>query len=539
MRLPESKIKEAILHPEEEVRLSALTYFANSFTTDELAKTLVIESVEKYGRDSAFRILRAAERLPQSESSFNWLLNELQSDFDPSNVDQANYKFAVCLALLSAPLELLVEQKNKILECPSFAPELVPALNELTTMASWDWDTGWKAFNAFIRELQRSEFTNNHAWHHNRLIRVLGRMDDGVDQILNLLKGIYRGTDRSLMQWADPSIVELAGEMRLKEAIPFIIDRLYEGNESVLDICGPVLAKIGGDEVVEAVSECWANGNEDIRFICTEALDHIHTDLSAETCLEFLNDEGDFEIKLHLGQAVLSHFTLGQVDAIREMVLGDDDELEPDQWDLRHRLVATATITGERFPEYEEWHQDAVSTKYGWGHRDRTRIADNFRIDEPEPEFEADVDDDIFPEPRAKKISRNDRCPCGSGKKFKKCCIDKDFEWLEDEDGNIFKSIPMSDEMVDVLQSQREAFVKTHGREPGPNDPVFPDMPHPEHLEHEMVQAMKLANIDPAKIYAFEKTGRLVTEENQDVLTEADLAEWEAAIDEYERNGKE
>ena len=47
---------------------------------------------------------------------------------------------------------------------------------------------------------------------------------------------------------------------------------------------------------------------------------------------------------------------------------------------------------------------------------------------------------------------------------------------------------------------------------------------------------MKRANIDPAKIYAFEKTGRLVTEDNQGILTEADLLEWEAAIDEYERN---
>lgn len=24
-----------------------------------------------------------------------------------------------------------------------------------------------------------------------------------------------------------------------------------------------------------------------------------------------------------------------------------------------------------------------------------------------------------------KKISRNDPCPCGSGKKFKQCCVDK------------------------------------------------------------------------------------------------------------------
>jgi len=36
-----------------------------------------------------------------------------------------------------------------------------------------------------------------------------------------------------------------------------------------------------------------------------------------------------------------------------------------------------------------------------------------------------------------KKISRNAFCHCGSGKKYKKCCEDKDFEWVEDEDGNL------------------------------------------------------------------------------------------------------
>ncbi|MHB8898102.1 MAG: hypothetical protein ACYC6Y_05095 [Thermoguttaceae bacterium] len=41
-------------------------------------------------------------------------------------------------------------------------------------------------------------------------------------------------------------------------------------------------------------------------------------------------------------------------------------------------------------------------------------------------------------------------------------------------------------------------------------------------------------------IYAFEKTGLLVTEQNEHLLSEKDLAEWEAAIDEYEaRQGNE
>src|SRR6516225_17528 len=92
----------------------------------------------------------------------------------------------------------------------------------------------------------------------------------------------------------------------------------------------------------------------------------------------------------------------------------------------------------------------------------------------------------------------------------------------------------MSQEMVDLLEEQRQMFIDKYGREPGPNDPVFFDMPPLEHIEHQTVEAMKRAGIDPAIIYAYEKTGRLVTEENQHLLPETALDEWQAAIEEYE-----
>ena len=46
---------------------------------------------------------------------------------------------------------------------------------------------------------------------------------------------------------------------------------------------------------------------------------------------------------------------------------------------------------------------------------------------------------------------------------------------------------------------------------------------------------MKVAGLNPAFVYAFEKTGLLVTEQNQHLIPEKDLAEWDAAIEEYER----
>ncbi len=39
--------------------------------------------------------------------------------------------------------------------------------------------------------------------------------------------------------------------------------------------------------------------------------------------------------------------------------------------------------------------------------------------------------------------------------------------------------------------------------------------------------------VDPALIYAFKKTGRLVTEKNQRFLSQREMAEWTDAVEEY------
>ena len=134
-----------------------------------------------------------------------------------------------------------------------------------------------------------------------------------------------------------------------------------------------------------------------------------------------------------------------------------------------------------------------------------------------------------------KRLSANALCPCGSSKNYGFCCWDKGFEWLEDEDGKIYKSTPISPEVKEMLEQLRQAFIAKYGREPGPDDLLFPDMPHPEHLESMMVEEMKAAGMNPAFIYAFEKTGLLVSEQNQHLISDEDLAAWDAAIEEYGR----
>lgn len=129
------------------------------------------------------------------------------------------------------------------------------------------------------------------------------------------------------------------------------------------------------------------------------------------------------------------------------------------------------------------------------------------------------------------KISRNDPCPCGSGDKYKKCCIDEVFTWVRDSDGNVFREIEMTDELRELLQVQRQKLIDKQGRPPSPQDRVF-DEPT-ELVEHRIVETMKAAGIPPAIIYAFEKTGILVSETNQHKIPNADLEKFNAAFDEW------
>jgi len=45
------------------------------------------------------------------------------------------------------------------------------------------------------------------------------------------------------------------------------------------------------------------------------------------------------------------------------------------------------------------------------------------------------------------------------------------------------------------------------------------------------VQAARESGMDPALVYAMNKTGRIVTKENMRFLTEADIREWNDAVD--------
>ncbi len=137
------------------------------------------------------------------------------------------------------------------------------------------------------------------------------------------------------------------------------------------------------------------------------------------------------------------------------------------------------------------------------------------------------------------KIGRNQPCPCGSGKKFKHCCYGKAYTIVDEDETSYTTELPIGDEMAGLLERSAEEFERHFGRRPGSSDPLFlmKYSMSDSDVERLTVEAMERTGMDPAKIYAYRKTGRLLGEDYLNNYPDHVIAEWDAAISEYDELG--
>jgi hypothetical protein len=383
VRLPEAKIKQAILHPESEIRLTAVNYFAGSQSSDPEVMPLVIEAIEKYGRDSSFRLLRDAEHLVQTAATLDWLINELRWDFDTQDINADNLRFALGLVVLAASVDLLGKRKADIDCLTAFPAELRGPLDERLEMANWGVEKCWETLEELGRKtMKKSDFTANETRNASRIIESLARFrNERGDMVLNLLQGNYPAKGRQLMRWLEPEIIRLAGQMRLESTIPIMIGHLHSDEDSLIDAAETALIKIGTDAVVEAIADDWWDAGDDFRGVAADVLVEIHSDLCVKNCLDFLDFEDELETAVSLGHSVLSHFAFEAIEPVQEFFMIEEDDWSADHFDLLYHLVASATIMDVRFPNYERWRQQAQDNNWGWTDYKCPRLTDAFRSD--------------------------------------------------------------------------------------------------------------------------------------------------------------
>src|SRR5262249_41980849 len=136
MRLPEAKIKQALVHPDKMVRQEALLYFADCHSRDAEVMPLASQAAETYGRRQAFLHVHVVAQLAQTEATVEWAIKELHREVDKAH-DLDSYFPALSRLLCSADPHLLAPRADQILQAPGFFTALAQEFRDRLQLATW------------------------------------------------------------------------------------------------------------------------------------------------------------------------------------------------------------------------------------------------------------------------------------------------------------------------------------------------------------------------------------------------------------------
>ena len=439
MRFPEAKIKDAILHRDSGIRARATYYFAKSFSHDLSLMPLVIKSVETYGKQDAYHVIGASRDLPQTEESIAWVIDELNHE---QSDEYENYTYNLSMVLVEADPALLVAKESAILEVRHFMPDLHAPFSERLQMLSWDEGTCWRKLEEFCEDSKDKQYINEvNLGHAHQIVEALARYGDDCEAKVHEVLNQKTDDTRHPLNWMLPLVIRLAGLARLDSTIPLLISNLLADNDDLSnEECAEALTRIGKPAVVETITSAYPTAPHHFRLYAIEPLEHIRSDLAVEKCLHLLGQEKEGEIRLNLAQALLTQLASQGIEAARQLLLGRKLDFEGEG--LRSYLLETCAITGERFPEYDEWLATEKQDKAE--HRKRIKELEDdpeglllFALEKltgkkpstapkAEPLHPRILASNLLLNPEQRqKVGRNDTCPCGSGKKFKNCCLRK------------------------------------------------------------------------------------------------------------------
>ncbi len=322
-RLPEAKIKEAIVHPEKLVRQEALRYFADGFSRDAAVMLLAIQAIETHGRSQAFLHAHVLSHLAQNEATVEWAIREPHREQDQAE-DHDSYLPALSRLVCSADPQLVAPRADAILQAPGFVKVLIPEFQERRQLASWDADPCWMERERLCAEGVAKQDSSDVAFGHaSGVVEALARQGEKyIDRMLDLLRKEREDFENDPMTWLEIFLVMRAGEMRREPASPLVVKKLHACGEILSEQCVEALGTIGTDAAAEAVAEGGLESEWDYRRYASSAREKIPSDTTVRKCLALLPPDKDLSIRTNLADALLGQFADEGIEPAREMVQG-------------------------------------------------------------------------------------------------------------------------------------------------------------------------------------------------------------------------
>ena len=452
-----------LLHEDRLLRDFAKRYFDYTYQLGPLTADHYWAGIDQFaGSDEALSFASTLSKLPDTETSLKRLLAALASE--PSKNMAYHYQQAV----RDVDLPVLVANRQAVLGCSHLLPHVKKHLELRLELLEQTPESAWEQLMQHGRELADQSAEAFDYSKSDALVEAAARGGAGVCQ-----QALLTLADASAAEdWREIFAVRVLGVARCAEAIDALVEKFRVDADVLREEVNKALSRIGTREVIDGIVRFYPGQRWDVRLYAHASLGNIkspHCVPALLACLEaekalaeavpeaLAEAETDDEVEAEvdddgtiIDSILIDLAQLGSlvgIDESRRRISGSPND--PEFMHLQETLLATAIIRGVELPEASDWRKQAEETA-----RRRTtamarmghffsKLRDNWNatgVSQPdggglydtgarEPLAKTDWKNAVQPRERlapirnaAPKVGRNDKCPCGSGKKYKKCC---------------------------------------------------------------------------------------------------------------------
>jgi len=415
--LSESQVKPFLLREDRHVRDAAASYLRGCWSRDPELVPLVVRACGKYSDETMLRGLGACKRFTMTQEGLDRVLAHIAGTGDRNAVFNLNRSVA------RAPVALLEANEAALARARNVARETLERVRRRSALAARPTEELWMKLHDLSRRCSGEKYDS--AFADDIVAALAERGEPDAGRVCEALK-----SPEARGRWVEVSLADLAGALRLREAVPILVEKFGVDDEYMPHRSAEALARIGAVEAVRFIRDGFARWDTWPRFKAASALGDIKREESADAALALLETEADVTVRTGLCLSLCDLLTDRCVGPVaREIERGYDSMYTR----LEDHLLTAADMLGIALPEGDRWRAEreeqdrwrakrrAEMEEMGARYAElKRRGIDPFaglgRADGPAGPLAASRSRD-----RARP-SLNAPCPCGSGKKYKRCC---------------------------------------------------------------------------------------------------------------------
>ncbi len=412
MKISREQKLAALGHSDVFVRSTILSLFGKDRDRGPDVTLRAVAAVDRYGWDAAFEFPHQLIDLALDAATAPWLLRQIGDD-SPEGPDDRT-KLHLIRWLSRAPLELVEK----------YLPEIARQPVTLRERAIFGDRGTPSALETARRRLELAAETPEHclALFEEKLAACAratkfprNQIDD-LELIGEQLCAQNVLSDATVLDWLAFDFEQefqaghwragvalpLAGYLELNAAAPRAIELFAEDWDWWNEEIQKSLIATGSREALACVLENYPRQEWRGRLYLTGVIEDLRFPEAEPEVLLLLETEGADDLRVNLGVALARYGTPDSMRRAREIYAGFPGD--PERFHIAETLYALNQVLGIDDPDTALWRARLEE----YARRSLAASLHHLNIPKPNP---------------AKIAGRNDPCPCGSGKKFKKCCL--------------------------------------------------------------------------------------------------------------------